>query len=158
MFGKRVADCLRFERWILLLIGLVFILRIALSVAGVPNAQTRWISINLALLAGMIYASIGVHTTGFGSYRQLLASLFWQATLAHCLIALAIIAGIATGHDNIFTDPEFFGGRDGKTWTHALMHLILGPILWPLVLWLPGSLLLFLTKRVSSRPDTERHK
>jgi hypothetical protein len=151
MFGKRAADYIRFERWILLLIGLVFILRITLFFAGVQNSRTKWISINLALLAGMIYVSIAVHTTGFGSYGQLLASLFWQAALAHCLIVLAIIAGITSGRNNIFTDPEFFGGRDGKNWTHAILHLLLGPTLWPLVLWLPGSLLLFLTRKIAPR-------
>jgi hypothetical protein len=151
MFGKRFAEYVRFEKWILAFIAMVFALRLVMSLAGLPNGQTRWVSMNIALLAGMICAAVAVHRSGFGSYKQLLVSLFCQVALAHFLIAMAIILGIALGRDNIFTAPEFFGGRDGKNWLHAFLHVVVAPLIFPLVLWLPGSLILLITRKLTPR-------
>ena len=119
MFGKKPSEYIRLERWILILIVVVFAIRLSLSLAGMTIEQIRLVSLNIVLLIGMIYASIKVHTSGFGGYKNLLGLLFLQAALTESLIALGIVLGIVTGHDNIFTVPEVFGGQDGKTYSLA---------------------------------------
>ena len=78
------------------------------------------------------------------------------------LVALAIVLAIFTGHDNIFTVPEFYppssqGGQlmpvDGKDFGHAGAHIFLaGTIILPLVVWLVGSVVLFVLRKASPRP------
>ena len=70
MFGKKAEDYVRFERWILILIVMFFALRLGLSLAGVPNNETRWVSVNLVLLVGLVYCGVAVQTTGFGTYKH----------------------------------------------------------------------------------------
>ena len=174
MFGKKVKEYVRFERWILILIVVVFALRLGLSLAGVGEGKTpinlRWalgvpvlganvanlsnkatelVSINLVLLVGILYCAIAVQTTGFGTYKHLFPLLLFQTTIAHCLIGMGIILGIVTGHDNVFTDLAHCGvcGADGKNWSHAIGHIVTGPLL-SLVAWLPASGILFVTRKV----------
>jgi hypothetical protein len=149
VFGKKLADYIQFEKWILVGIGAMWAIRLGLSLAGTSFTVTRWFSINIVLLVGLIYCSIAVHTAGFGSYKQLLGLLFIQTAFAHLLIAMGIAAGIVTGKDNAYTAPEVFGGSDGKTGVHIAAHLIAAVIL-PLITWLIGSVILFATKRVRS--------
>jgi hypothetical protein len=99
------------------------------------------------LLVGIVYCSIAVHTTGFGSYRQLFGLLLVQSVVAHTLIASAIVLGIITGVDNAFTIPEVSGGGDGKFWFHVVAHAMAGFIL-AVFAWLLGAVILFVTKRI----------
>jgi hypothetical protein len=147
VFGKKLQEYFRFERWILILIVAVFVIRLGLSLGGIPISIDRWVSINLVLLLGLIYCSVAVHTTGFGGYKQLFGLLLLQTVVAHALIALGIVLGILTGVDNIYTAPEFFGGSSGRNWIHVLLHVI-GAFVLPLFGWLVGSVILFLTKRL----------
>jgi hypothetical protein len=147
MFGKKFSEYIRFQRGILILIVVVFLVRLGISLSGVPIAQARWVSVNIALLVGLVYAAITVHTAGFGAYKQLFGLLLVQNVLAHVLIAIAIILGILTGSDNIYTAPEFFGGADGKNWLHVLAHSFAGFFV-TLFSWLFGSLILFVTRKV----------
>src|SRR6185436_3505813 len=124
MFGKKFAEYIEFERWILILIGIAFATRLGLSLAGVSIGLTRWVSINIVLLVGLVYCSVAVHTKGFGGYKQLFGLLLVQTLVAHALIAAGITLGIVTGIDNIYTAPEFFGGNNGRNWLHVLAHSI----------------------------------
>jgi hypothetical protein len=63
------------------------------------------------------------------------------------LIASGIALGIITGTDNIYTAPEYFDRVDGKTWGHVVAHLLGGFIL-PVISWLIGSVILFITRRL----------
>jgi hypothetical protein len=146
MFGKKLADYIQFEKWILIAIGAVWTIRLGLSLTGVPFTVTRWFSINIVLLVGLIYFSAAVHTAGFGSYKQLLGLLIVQTAFAHLLIAAGITLGIVTGVENAYTAPEVFGGSEGGNWLHVLAH-ILAAIILPLIAWLIGSVILFITKR-----------
>jgi len=161
MFGKKVKEYVRFERWILILIVVVFALRLGLSLAGVSSGgniaaldgnykATEWVSINLVLLVGILYCAIAVQTTGFGTYKHLFPLLLFQTAIAHGLIGMAIILGIVTGHDNVFTGLAHCGacGADGKNWGHAIGHIVLVPPLVSLVSWLPASAILFVTRQV----------
>src|SRR5262245_53037796 len=122
MFGKKLSEYIQFVRWILILVAVAFVVRLSLSIAGTPFTETRWVSINLVLLVGLIYSSIAVHTKGFGGYKQLLGLLLVQNVFAHSLIALGIVIGIVTGRQNAFTVPEVSGGGNGATWFHAAIH------------------------------------
>ena len=67
----------------------------------------------------------------------------------HSFIALGlgIALGILTGTDNIYTAPEFFGGSSGRNWSHVLAH-VFAVLIVPLIGWLVGSVILFITKRL----------
>ena len=151
MFGKTVAQYLGFQKVVLALIGLVFLVRLALSLSGTPNATAKWVSVTVVLLFGVVYYGVAVHTRGFGSYKQLLPLLLFQSVLAETLVALAIVLAIVTGTDNIYTAPEYSGGGDGKNWTHVVAHLIVGSVVLPLVTWAISSLVLLVTKKVAPR-------
>ena len=147
MFGKKWSEYIQFERWVLILIAAVWAVRLGLSLTGTSFTVVRWVSINIVLLVGLAYCSVAVHTSGFGSYKQLLALLFLQIAFAHLLIATAIVLGIVTGTGNAYTTPEVFGGSDGRTWTHVLAHASAAIIL-PFITWLIGSVILFASKRL----------
>ena len=148
MFGHSIGEYIRFQRWILALIVLVFAVRLGASLAGRPNEEIRWISMSAVGAAALIYVAVTVHTKRFGSYKQLFGLLLIQNVLSHTLIASAILLGILTGSDNIFTAPEYFGGEDGKNWLHVLAHVLAG-FLAAVVGWLFGSLILLITRKVA---------
>ena len=83
MFGRTFSEYIRFERWILILIAIVWAIRLGVSLSGASFSLTRWISINIVLLIGLVYCSVAVHTSRFGSYKQLLGLLFIQGAFAH---------------------------------------------------------------------------
>jgi hypothetical protein len=150
MFGKKFSEYVRFERWILVLVAIAFVARLTISLAGTSFTETRWVSINLVLLAGLIYCAVAVHTTGFGSYKQLFGLMLVQNAFAHLLITFGIILGIVTGRENAFTVPEVSGGGNGATWLHAVAHLA-AAILAAVVAWLIASVILFITKQLQPR-------
>ncbi len=148
IFGKDLSEYYRFQRAILGLILIVGLARAALSMGGVPTSTVKFISVIGMAILGMVYYSIRVHTSGFGSYKELLPLLVIQNLVANVLIAAFIVLAIFTGKNNIFSLPEFSGGTDGKTWTHAGAHLVLATIGMSLVGWLVGSAIMFITKKV----------
>jgi len=151
IFGKSCSDYLRFQRVWLGLVLTVGLARLGLSLAGLPNSTTKWLSLTVLTLLGVFYYGVRVHTSGFGSYRQLLPLIFNQNALAQVIVIAGIVIGILTGHDNVFTAPEYSGGRDGKNWFHVLAHGVVILVL-PLVGWLVASLVMWVTKKVAPRP------
>ena len=149
IFDKTLSQYLNFQRAILLLIMAVGLGRLILSLAGVSNSATRWLSISVVTLLGLIYYAIRVHTTGFGSYKQLLPLIFIQSVVSQGIVMTGIVIAIFMHKDNVFSAPEYSGGTDGKTWLHVAAHLIVGLVIGPLVGWLIGSGLLFVAKKVS---------
>jgi len=149
IFGKRLSEYVAFAKVFLVLILAVGIARLALSLGGAPDTAARWISITVVMWIGIFYFAIRVHTTGFGSYRQLLPVYFLQSLAAQLVIVPAIILAILTGQDNIFSIPEYSFGSDGKTWAHVAAHLFIGTTVGSLVAWLAGSLILFVTRKVT---------
>lgn len=139
MLGKKPSEYLQFQGWVLALIVLAFLVRLGFS--------ARWASLNLIGLIGPLYYAVAVPLKKFGSYKQLFGLLFIQTAVTHLLIAAAIAIGIITGSDNIFTQPEFSGGADGKTWYHAGLHIIV-IVMLPFILWLLTAPILWITKRI----------
>jgi len=149
IFGKSLSDYARFERGFLILILVVGLARLVLSLLGVPNSTAKFLSLTVLFLLGMVYYSVRVYTSGFGSYKQLLPVLALQVILGNCIVIAGIVIAILTGKDNIFSAPEFSPGRvDGKTWGHVAGHLV-AMIVLPLILWAVGSLIMFATKRLT---------
>lgn len=151
IFGTPLSEYVAFAKIFLVLIIIVGVARLALSLAGVENAVVKWLSISVVALIGLVYYSIRVHTSGFGSYKQLLALIVIQSIVAQAIIIIGIAIAIFTNRDNIFSAPEYSGGGDGKTWLHAGAHLLFGVIVGSLVSWLIGSIILFVTKKVAPR-------
>ncbi len=149
IFGKSISDYARFESGFLILVLLVGVARLAASLLGVPNAKVKFLSLTVVYLLGMLYYSVRVYTSGFGSYTQLLPVLALQVIVGNSIVIIGIVIGILTGKDNIFTAPEFSPGKvDGKTWGHVGGHAV-AMIILPLVLWLIGCLIMFVTKKLT---------
>ena len=70
IFGKSFSEYVSFEKGFLILILVVGFARLGLSLAGVPNATVKFVSLTVLLLLGLIYYSVRVRTSGFGSYKQ----------------------------------------------------------------------------------------
>lgn len=151
IFGKPLSEYVAFAKIFLVLIVIVGVARLGLSLAGVENATVKWLSISVVALVGLVYYSVRVHTSGFGSYKQLLALIVVQSVVAQAIIIAGIVIAIFTGRDNIFSAPEYSGGGDGKTWLHAGAHLVFGIIVGSLLGWLIGSVIMFVTKKVAPR-------
>ena len=151
MFGKTLAEYLRFQRVVLALVVAVFVIRLALSMAGVANTTARWASVTVVLLVGVVYYGVAVYRTGFGSYKQLYPLLLIQSIVGEGLVALAIVLAIFTGRDNIYTAPEYSGGGDGKNWMHVVAHLVVAIVILPLLSWAVASLVMFVTKKAAPR-------
>ena len=154
MFGKTVGQYLGFQKVLLGLIVLVFLVRLGMSMAGTPNSVARWVSVTVVMLFGVLYYGVAVHTSGFGSYKQLYPLVLFQSLVGEGLVALAIVLAIVTGTDNIYTAPEYSGGGDGKTWFHVGAHVVVAAIVFPLISWALSSVILLVTKRLA--PSTAR--
>jgi hypothetical protein len=152
IFGKRLSDYFAFCKPFLGIILIVGLGRLALFFAGVPNSAARWLSITVAIWIGVLYYGIKVHTSGFGSYKQLLPICYLMSLTAQLVIVPSIILAILTGHDNIYSIPENFFGNDGKSWLHVAGHLFIGGLtLGPLISWLIGSIIMFATKKLGAK-------
>jgi hypothetical protein len=151
IFGKRLSEYVAFSMPFLGLILVVGIVRFGLSLAGVPNSAVKWFSITAVMWIGVLYYAVRIHTSGFGSYKHLLPICVLQSLVSEVIIVPGIILAIITGHDNIYSAPEYSFGSDGKTWVHVAAHLGLGATIGPLVGWLVGCLIMFATKRLMSR-------
>jgi len=154
MFGKTVGQYLGFQKVLLGLIVLAFVVRLAMSMAGTPNSVAKWVSVTVVMLVGVLYYGVAVHTSGFGSYKQLYPLVLFQSLVGEGLVALAIVLAIVTGTDNIYTAPEYSGGGDGKTWFHVGAHVVVAAIVFPLISWALSSVILLVTKRLA--PSTAR--
>src|SRR4249920_2174932 len=95
MFGKPIARYLAFQKAFLLALAAVGLARLGLSLAGLPNAIVLWFSLNVVVWAGTLYYGVAVHTSGFGSYRQLLPLLLFQMLLFQGIAVLGILLAIA---------------------------------------------------------------
>jgi len=149
IFGKSLPEYLGFEKGFLILVLLVGLARLVLSLVGLPNATVKFLSMTVVVLLGMIYFSVRVSTSGFGSYKQLLPVLALPVMVANLITITAIVTSIGTGKDNIFSAPEYSPGKvDGKTWGHVGGHVV-AMIVVPLVLWGIGSLIMLVTRKLT---------
>jgi hypothetical protein len=152
MFGKRISEYLDFQKVALIVLAVVGLLRLALSLAGVPTSTVAFLSMNVVTWAATIYYGVAVYTKGFGTYRHILPLGFFQIAVQQVIAVLGILLAIA-GRDNIYAAPEFSFGVANQ-WLHLLSHLTIGLVVPPFLLWAVGSLVLWITKKVARRPAT----
>jgi len=149
IFGKTLSEYVSFEKWFLILVVVVGLARLILSLQGVPNAKTKFLSITVVFLLGMVYYSVRVYTSGFGSYKQLLPIMALPVILGSLIVISGIIIAIRTGVDNIFSAPEYSPRHmDGKNWGHVGGHVV-AMIVLPLILWGLGCLIMLVTKKLA---------
>ncbi len=149
MFGKSIADYLRFQQVILFTIALVGLLRLGLSLSGVPDPSVAWLSMTVVTLAATLYYGVAVHTHRFGGYRQILLLVFFQMVVQQAVAVIGIMAAIA-GFPNVYAAPEYSRGVTNQ-WLHALAHLTIGIGAPTLLMWGVGSLVLAVTRRLARR-------
>ena len=157
MFGKSLSEYVAFQRPVLILIAVVWVMRLGLSIAGMPASGAKFVSVTGVVLLGALYYGWAVGQKGFGSFKQLYGLNLIQGIVSQTLVALAIVLAIVTGQDNIYTIPEFYppsAGNDptglppdGKNFGHAIAHLIVGAVLIPIVGWLLGSVVHLVTRK-----------
>src|SRR6185295_11477043 len=150
IFGKPLSEYIAFAKLFLLLVLAAGLIRLTLSLEGVPNSTTRWFTMTGLAWIGLIYYSIRVHTTGFGSYKQLLVICVLIDWIAQAIAVTGIVIAMYSGVDNVFSSPEFAFGRDGKTWIHLGAHLLIGTTAGALIPWGVGSAILALTRKRTS--------
>jgi hypothetical protein len=149
MFGKSLSEYLAFQKWFLVAMAVVGTARLLLSLAGVSDAVTSWLSMQAIWLGGFVYYAVAVHTKDFGRYKHILPLLFNQTVLYHAIAILGITIAMFTGQDNVYT-AHVKGGFAGRSWGHAGGHLIGVPV-FPLVFWLLSWPLFALTRRLTRR-------
>src|SRR5262245_12142805 len=126
IFGKPLSGYIEFAKIFMDLIFVVGLIRLALSLDGVPNSTARWFSMTVLVWIGVIYYAVRIHTSGFGSYKQLLVVCALQNFVAQTVAIVAIVLAILTNTGNIFSASEFAFGSDGRTWLHVAAHLFIG--------------------------------
>jgi hypothetical protein len=155
IFGKTASQYISFAGGVAGLVLAVGIIRLALSLAGMPNATTKWASMNVVLVLGIIYLAFRAHTTGFGTYKHLLPSVVVVNSTMHLVAIAGIVIGMITGQDNIFTTPEYaLRMDDGKTLVHVGLHIAIGMIVGALINWLMSCFFLFIAKKVARSPSS----
>lgn len=150
VFGRKLSEYVAFQKGILIAVALVGVLKLALSLAGVSDAATRWVSMTALSIAAPIYYGVAVHTKGFGSYKQLLPLIVIQSAVASAIIIVGILVSAMTGRANIFTADEYGGTTPPAL--HIGAHVVGGMIVGPLIGWLIASIVMFVTKRVTKAP------
>src|SRR5688572_13204440 len=110
IFGKPLSDYVAFCRPFLVLLPLVGIIRLALSLSGTPDTTARWFSMTALVWIAIVYYSIRVHTSGFGSYKQLLVICVLLNLSAQVISIGSIVLAILTDTNNVFSAPEAFFG------------------------------------------------
>jgi hypothetical protein len=146
IFGKTFGDYLRFAAGVVGLVVVVGVARLVLSLAGVPVSAAKFFSVTTMALLGALYLGVKTHTSGFGSYRQLLPLMVITLGAASWVSGFAVVLAIVTGTDNIYSIPEYSGGGDGKTFFHAFAHFAIAPFVAGLVAWGLSSLVMLVTK------------
>ena len=149
IFGKRLSEYAAFCRVFLILIAVLGVTRLALSLGGVPNSTAQWLSMTAAVWIGTIYYSIRVHTSGFGSYKQLLPVIALLNITAQVIAIIGIAIAMFSGTNNIFSAPEYAFGGDGKSWLHLGAHVFIGTTIGSLLPWLIGCAVLAVTKKLT---------
>jgi hypothetical protein len=152
-FGKPLSEYVAFCKPFLILIPVLGLVKLALSLGGVPFATTWWLSINALTWAGLLYYSIRVHTSGFGTYRHLLVICVLLNLSGQIISMLGIVIGLL-GTDNAYV---YAFGVHETTWSHLAAHLFFGTTVGSLVAWVLGSLILAITRKVTgAAPRTSR--
>jgi hypothetical protein len=122
----------------------------ALRAGQIQFFVTRWVSINIVLLVGLVYCSIAVHTTGFGSDKQLLALLlvqgFWRTCSSFRRSRLELLRESIARLPRPRSQEEATESSGGHVIAHAF-----GGFVFAVGAWILAAPILFVTKRIIRR-------
>lgn len=158
MFGKPLSYYIGLQKPALIAITVVFLLRLVMPSSGIPMSAGKILSLTAVLILALPYYALVAKREGLG-FKHLYAMCLVQGLFSQTLVALAVVLGIVTGADNIYTIPEFYpqsaGGTpfpvDGKNWMHAAAHVAFaGALALPLATWAVSSVLLVIARKVKS--------
>jgi len=153
-FGKPLSEYVAFCRPFLILIPVLGLVKLALSLAGAPFSTTWWLSITALTWVGVLYSSIRVHTSGFGTYRHLLVICVLLNLSAQIISILGIVIGLLGAADNAYV---YAFGVHERTWSHLAAHLFFGTTVGSLAAWVLGCLILAITRKATgAAPRTSR--
>ena len=154
IFGKRLSEYVAFSKPFLVLILVVGIVRLAMSLGGVPNS-TQVAQHHGRDMDRSLYYAIRVHTSGFGSYKHLLPICVLQSLAAQVIIVPAIILAIFTGKDNIYSVPEYASARRQDLASRGGPSMM-GTTIGPLIGWLVGCVIMFVTKKLVTKDKEQK--
>lgn len=144
MFGKSFKEYVRFQSPVLIAMAIVGLLRLILSIAGLPDSMVKFLSVSAVGFAGIVYYGVRVRPSGFGSYRHLLVLVFNQGLVANGIAIVGI--GLAVmGLPNIYDVAEFrgpFATAETTPLQHALAHLFMGTTVGALIGWGMSSIVM----------------
>ncbi len=126
------------------LVAIVWIIRLSLSIAGVPSWVVKLSSVTVATPVAVMLAAVLLHARGYRSYASIVVASLMINIWAECLIVLAILFTILTGIENIYSTPEFTGGE--SQWAHIHGHITFGLGFGTLVGAAVGCLLFWLLR------------
>lgn len=146
IFNKKLSDYVAFCRPVLVLIAAMGLLRLSLSLAGLPNSTVKWFSVNAVVWIGVVYYAVRIRQTRFGGFKDLLVVCALENLVEQAVVVLGILISILTGATNIFSTPEYSFGANA--WVHLGAHLTIGPVAGTLLPWIGGSIVLAASMRV----------
>jgi hypothetical protein len=163
IFGRTLGEYVRFEAGLLALIVVVGLLRFGLYQAaiypsGAPDARPgappevvasyiRWLSMNAVLVLGALTLGYVTHRRAFGGYKHLLPLNLLLGIVSSWISAAGVLVAIVFHVDTIYSRPEFSGHvADGKTATHVLAHVFVGPILIAIAGWMLSAIVMLITR------------
>jgi hypothetical protein len=148
MLGKPVKEYLSLQKWWLVALVIVGLLRIALSIGGPPSPAVKWwTSTNLLGYAAAVYYGVVGYRRGF-LFKQLYPLVLFHVMVFHALAILGILLTIA-GYPNLYATPEVTAFPN--QWWHIGAHLTVGMAIAPLFGWALASLAMLVTRAVSPR-------
>ena len=122
-------------------------LRLVLSLAGLPNSTVKLLSLTVVFFVSALYYGSRVYQSGFGSYKHILPLLVIQSGTAQLVVIAGILISAATGQPEHLQRPRI--RRPDEPARHITGHLVFGFVIGPLVLWAIASLVMWITKKVS---------
>jgi len=158
MCGRSLRDHIRLLAPLFGFITLVWALRWGLDAAGAPHGLVRALSVTGATSIALLIAVWRIHTTGFGSYPNVVLASLLLVVYEQIVIVIAIVFSVITSKENVFTEPEFsIPGLDPYHLKHIAGHLTFGIGAGMLFGAATGCLLLWLLRSLTPmRPVVKR--
>jgi hypothetical protein len=152
--GRTFRDHLRMLWPIFGFIAAVWALRMVLGCEGVPRLVLHWVSVTLATSVAVLLAVLLIHAQRFGSYANVVLSVFLLAVWGQLLISGAIAFAALTGTHNIYSAPEY--SPHGTPLQHILGQLTFGIGFVTLSGSAVGCALYFLVSRIMPAPPAPK--
>ena len=147
--GRALREYVQLLGPLLGLVAGVWAVRLILSLLGAPVGLVRVFSVTVMSAVCILLAVLLIHVRRFGGYYSVIVSVFLLTFWSQLLIIAAIALTLFTGTGNIFTAPEYSGGRNVSAVAHILGHLTFGVGLGTLFGSAMGCVLFWMIRRVA---------